>query len=82
MAHIAFTGMFNVAIDACAKQVMHQQSRVQVRDTKAMKLAPRWQGPPQQFGSAYTCSLTDTVTEARPCTHLLVRGCILLCSNM
>lgn len=32
-------------------------------DMKAMKLAPKWAGQPSTFGSAYTCALTDTVTE-------------------
>jgi hypothetical protein len=36
---------------------------LQVRETKAMRLAPRWSGVPAVFGSAYTCALTDTVTE-------------------
>eukprot|EP00892_Ulva_mutabilis_P000157 jgi/Ulvmu1/10141/UM006_0095.1 len=30
---------------------------------KAMKLAPKWLGQAQSFGSPYTCALTDTVTE-------------------
>lgn len=30
---------------------------------KAVRMAPRWVGVPQPFGSAYTCALTDTVTE-------------------
>ena len=33
------------------------------RALKAVKLAPRWAGAPKPFGSAYTCALTDTVTE-------------------
>jgi SAM-dependent methyltransferase len=36
---------------------------------KAVRLAPRWPGDPQPFGSAYTCALTDTVTEV--CSRFL-----------
>lgn len=32
-------------------------------DMRAMKLAPKWAGQPQTFGSPYTCALKDTVTE-------------------
>lgn len=45
---------------------------VQIRETKAMRLAPRWAGVPQPFGSPYTCALTDTVTEVQKHTPLLL----------
>lgn len=47
---------------------------------KAMKLAPKWAGQPQTFGSAYTCALTDTVTEVRSSAPLCLvapaHGCL------
>lgn len=48
---------------------------MQPREWRAVRLAPRWQGVPRPFGSAYTCALTDTVTEVRrrPAAHLAPR---------
>jgi SAM-dependent methyltransferase len=40
-------------------------NKMQPRIERAMRLVPRWSGIPQSFGSAYTCALTDTVTEVR-----------------
>lgn len=54
---------------------------------KAVKVAPKWLGTPQPFGSAYTCALTDTVTEVcRSTAPRSLHACPLLdtslCSKM
>lgn len=46
-------------------------------DNGVMRVTALWQGPPACFGSAYTCAITDTVTEASTVPEYLVFDSVL-----
>ena len=42
-----------------------------------LRLEPQWSGPPKPFGSAYTCSIADTVTESGSPEYLVYENVLL-----
>ncbi|KAL4852910.1 mRNA cap guanine-N7 methyltransferase [Chlorella vulgaris] len=64
-------GVF-VGVTMSGRQVLERIKVSGTFDNGTVRLAPRWQGAPQCFGSAYNCSIRDTIVEGSETAEYLV----------